>query len=167
MKIACITVSRLPSTTAHSIQAVKACQALQQAGNQVCLWVPGTEPADWGTVAEYYGLSEPFEIRWLPSRPWLKRYDLIWQSFQQARVWGAELVYTWLVQDAYLALRYGLPAILELHAPLTGKLGPLVFSAFPGTSRAQKNFGHHGCTAKNAANRVWTRFEQRSDTDCP
>ena len=42
MKIACITASAVPSSSANSIQAMKVCQALAQLGNEVTLLVPGT-----------------------------------------------------------------------------------------------------------------------------
>jgi len=40
MKIACISASQVPSATANSIQALKACQALAQCGHDIVLLVP-------------------------------------------------------------------------------------------------------------------------------
>ena len=43
MNIVCIATASIPSDTAHSIQIMKACQALQQNGHQVRLLVPGRQ----------------------------------------------------------------------------------------------------------------------------
>ncbi|MDR3575606.1 MAG: glycosyltransferase [Anaerolineaceae bacterium] len=127
MKIACLAASAVPSNTANSIQIMKACQALVQAGQQVQLWVPGSSAAAWRELAEHYGLSEPFAIHWLASPRLLKRYDFTWRAVQQARSWGAELVYTWMVQVAVLAQADHLPVIFEIHDRPTGKFGKRLF----------------------------------------
>ena len=41
MKIVCISASQIPSSTANSIQAMKACQALTPLGHALTLFVPG------------------------------------------------------------------------------------------------------------------------------
>jgi glycosyltransferase involved in cell wall biosynthesis len=130
MKIACIATSRVPSTTANSIQVMKVCQALVQEGHAVRLWVPGEDNARWESLAQTYGLQTEFEIQWVQSNPALKRYDFIWRSYRQARSWGAELVYAWLPQPALLALREGLPAMIEVHDRPTGSVGPLWYRLF-------------------------------------
>jgi glycosyltransferase involved in cell wall biosynthesis len=127
VKIACLAASAVPSNTANSIQMMKACHALVQSGQQVQLWVPGPNPTAWSELAEAYGLAEPFVIHWLPSPRWLKRYDFTWRALQQARAWGAELVYTWMVQAAVLAQTDHLPVIFEVHDQPTGKLGKRLF----------------------------------------
>lgn len=130
MKIACIATSQVPSSTANSIQVMKACQALAQVGNEVCLWVPGAHGAEWAALAEQYGLSTPFEVRWLPTRQVWRRYDLAWNAARAAKQWGAQVVYTWAPQAAVFAQWRGLPAVLELHDRITGKVGPLWFRWF-------------------------------------
>lgn len=130
MKIACIATSQIPSSTANSIQVMKVCQALRQENGEVCLWVPGETDTPWEQLAEKYGLAEPFSIRWVSTRRWLRRYDLIWSAYRQARQWGAEVVYTWLPQAAVLALRDGLPAVLEVHDRPTGRIGPLWYRQY-------------------------------------
>jgi len=127
MKIACLATSTVPSNTANSIQMMKACHALVQAGQQVQLWVPGSHSTAWQDLADHYGLSEPFGIHWLASSRLLKRYDFTWRAIQQARKWGAELVYTWMVQAAVLAQTDRLPVILEVHDQPTGRLGKHLF----------------------------------------
>ena len=130
MKIACLAASAVPSNTANSIQMMKACHALVQSGQQVQLWVPGSSPTAWADLADHYGLSEPFAIHWLASPRLLKRYDFTWRAIQQARAWGAELVYTWMVQAAVLAQSDRLPVILEVHDRPTGRFGRRLFRRF-------------------------------------
>src|SRR5512140_2142434 len=100
MKIACISASQVPSGTANSIQAMKVCQSLAQAGHEVRLWLPGKEATPWPALAEHYGLGTPFELTWLKERPALRRYGFAWQAVQAAQAWGAEAVYTWVYQAA-------------------------------------------------------------------
>lgn len=131
MKIAIITNSRIPSLTANSIQAMKVCQALAQLGHEIRLYAPReTELANWEQLAAHYGLSTPFVIEWLPSIPKLKRYDFTIYSILAARRFKADLVYTWLLNPAVAALWLGWPAILEIHAEITGKLGPWLMRRF-------------------------------------
>ena len=141
MKIACVSTSQVPSSTANSIQLMKVCHALG-ANHQVCLWIPGQAAAPWEKLADHYGLAQPFELRWLPSRPVFKRYDFALRAVQQARAWGADLLYTWLLPAAVLALDGGhrarLPVLLELHDLPTGVFGPRLFRYFtshPGKKR--------------------------------
>jgi glycosyltransferase involved in cell wall biosynthesis len=131
MRIAVITNSRIPSLTANSIQAMKVCQALAQLGHEIRVYAPReTEPATWEELASHYGLSTPFEIEWLPSIPFLKRYDFTIHSILTARKFRADIVYTWLLNPAVLALWLGWPVILEMHAEVTGRLGPWMMRRF-------------------------------------
>jgi glycosyltransferase involved in cell wall biosynthesis len=131
MKIALITNSRIPSLTANSIQAMKVCQALAQLGHEVRLFTPReTGPAAWEALAAHYGLSTPFEVRWLPSAPALKRYDFTLYSILAARGFRADLVYTWLLNAAVLAAWLGRPVVLEMHAEVTGRMGPRLMRRF-------------------------------------
>lgn len=130
MKIACISVSQAPASTAHSIQALKACHALAQLGHTVGLWIPelpGPEQPPWEALAAHYGLETPFELRRLPSRRALRRYDFALRAVHAAHAWGAQLVYTWLLPAALLAQWRQLPVIFELHDRPTGRLGPRLF----------------------------------------
>ena len=131
MRITVITNSRIPSLTANSIQAMKVCQALAQLGHDIRLYVPReTAPADWKSLASHYGLNTRFEIKWLPSIPALKRYDFTLHAILAARKFKADLVYTWLLNPAVLALWLGWPVILEMHAEVTGNLGPWLMRRF-------------------------------------
>jgi len=131
MRIAVITNSRIPSLTANSIQVMKVCQALVQLGHDIRLYTPReTAPASWGELASHYGLSTPFEIEWLPSVPALKRYDFTVHAILAARNFKADIVYTWLLNPAVVALWLGWPVVLEMHAEVTGKLGPWLMRRF-------------------------------------
>ena len=133
MKIACIATSQVPSSTANSIQVMKAVDALQQAGHEACLWVPGENEVATADVVNFYGLKTRFAVHQLPSRKVLKRYDFAWHALRAARKWRADLIYTWFSPDAVLGLRAGLPVILELHDLPTGKAGPRWFRWFAKT----------------------------------
>jgi glycosyltransferase involved in cell wall biosynthesis len=131
MRIAIITNSRIPSLTANSIQAMKVCQALAQLGHEIRVFAPReTAPAPWEHLTSHYGLSTPFAIEWLPSLPALKRYDFTLYSILAARKFKAGLIYTWLLNPAVVALWLGWPVILEIHAEVTGRLGPWLMRRF-------------------------------------
>jgi len=140
VKIACITTSQMPTSSAHSIQAVKVCQALAQLGHTVKLWIPGSHQTpseqsqcfnqEWDTFSNHYGLSTPFEVEWVPCSSSLRRYDFAWKSVRRAHAWGADLVYTWTPQAAVLALMLGAPTIIELHDMPSGRFGPWLFRLF-------------------------------------
>jgi len=138
MKIACISPSRVPSRTANSIQAMKACHGLAQNGHEVSLFLPGEEQVAWDSMAGPYGLETEFRITWLKSRKILRRYEFSFDAVRRAKNWGAEVIYTWLPQAGLFGLENGLPTILEVHDRVTGFLGPWVFTRFchhPGRKR--------------------------------
>jgi len=138
MRIAAITTSRVPSSAANSIQAVKACHGLAQLGHEVCLYVPGEKTTPWPKLSEYYGLVTPFSVTWLPAHKVWRRYDLALNAIENARETKAWMVYTWTLQAALLAQLRGLPVILELHGTPTGKIGPWLFRRWlttPGRKR--------------------------------
>lgn len=124
MKIACIATSQVPSSTANSIQLMKASHALAENGHEVRVWVPGSGTVEWKELADRYGLRKEFSLRWVKSMRALRRYDFTWISVAEAKAWGADLVYTWLPQVSTLAMKRGMGAVLELHDRPTGLLGP-------------------------------------------
>lgn len=130
MKIACISPSRVPAQTANSIQMMKACHALRSLGHDVRLWIPGNGNKNWEQLASLYGLDQDFEITWLNSVQWLRRYDFSLNAVRQARKWDANMVYSWLPQAANLSLGFGLPAMLEVHDRPTGHFGPWLLRRF-------------------------------------
>jgi glycosyltransferase involved in cell wall biosynthesis len=130
MKIGCITTSIVPSKTANSIQAVKVCHALKQIGHDIHLWVPEYQRSNWDTIAEIYGISEQFEITWLPFSPKLKQYDFSWNSVQAAIKWGSDIVYTWALQAAFFANLRKKTTAMEFHDFPMGFMGPKLFQMF-------------------------------------
>ncbi|GAB4504747.1 MAG: hypothetical protein Fur0043_17410 [Anaerolineales bacterium] len=131
MRIALITNSRIPSLTANSIQAMKVCQALTQLGHDIRLFAPREgESVSWDVLLTHYGLRARFDIEWLPSLRPLKRYDFTLYSILATRRFKADLVYTWLLNPAVLSLWLGWPVVLEIHAEVTGRLGPWMMRRF-------------------------------------
>ena len=130
MKIACISPSRVPSRTANSIQAMKACHGLAQNGHEVRLFLPGEEQVDLGFPGKPYGLETEFQITWLPSRRIFRRYEFSLIAVSEGQRWGADVVYTWLPQAGLFGLERGIPSILEVHDRLKGSLGPVGFCRF-------------------------------------
>lgn len=141
MKIACISASQVPSATANSIQALKACQALAQCGHEIVLLVPQAHPPStpitpgWesslpSAIREHYGLEVEFPIEWIPTEPRLRRYDFALRAVRRARALHADLVYAWPLQAAVMASMARLPVILEMHGPPEGNLGPYLFRLF-------------------------------------
>jgi glycosyltransferase involved in cell wall biosynthesis len=124
MRIAAISNSRIPSLTANSIQAMKVCDALAQAGHDIRMIVPAEAcPTPWSDLARHYGVSHPFQIEWRPSVRLLKRLDFTLFAQAAANRFKADLIYTWLPQSAVLATRLHVPVILEMHADVAGRLG--------------------------------------------
>src|SRR4030043_1100239 len=139
MKVAAISASQVPTTTANSIQVIKACQGISQLGHDVHLFVPryGRSP-DNVEFTSMYGLTPQFSIEWLPSRPAFHRYDLAFQAIRMALRWKADIAYGWLVQAGIFSLLAHLPVIIELHGPPEGRFGPALFRLFqriPGKKR--------------------------------
>jgi glycosyltransferase involved in cell wall biosynthesis len=154
MRIVCISASKVPSSTANSIQVMKACQALRQLGHEVKLWVPAFEtrpipspdsgleninqPLEptageknaglgWDRLAAFYGLQTRFEVGSIPAHPQLRRYDFSLKAVLRAKTAKADLLYVWPLQAAVLGLMLKIPVAVELHGPPEGKLGFRLF----------------------------------------
>ena len=131
MRIAAITNSRLPSLTANSIQAMKVCQALMQLGHEVRIFAPReTDVVSPDVLREHYGLRLSPDLELLSSIRQLKRFDFILHAQSAVRKFKADLIYTWLPQSGVLALWRGYAVILEMHADVTGHLGPSCLRQF-------------------------------------
>jgi len=145
MRIACISASLVPASTANSIQVMKACQALAQLGHEVRLWVPSIEDENkeinskaaqdldqdeshsWERLASFYGLQTRFEVEMIPARMQFRRYDFSLKAVLRAKATKADLIYAWPLQAAVFGLSMHVPVALELHGPPEGKLGPGLF----------------------------------------
>ncbi len=124
MRIAIISTSQIPSTTANSIQVMKVCHAYRELGHEVVLIVPGEKKAGWEELSKIFGIKIEFSIKYIKTFKLFRRYDffilsgfiLLFNSFQ--------LVHTWLPQVALISGLRRIPYIIELHGLPTGKLGP-------------------------------------------
>jgi len=126
MKIVAIAGSQIPSDTANSLQVMKACNALMQLGHDLTLIVPGA-PNTSVDLKSHYGLQTDIHIEWLPAS---NRRLFPWSAFLRARKLKPDLIYSWLIQSAVLALLAKLPTIFEIHIQPTGTLGPAWHRAF-------------------------------------
>jgi glycosyltransferase involved in cell wall biosynthesis len=124
MRIAAVSNSRIPSSTANSIQAMKVCDALVQLGHDLELMIPAEAPAvSWDELARQYALRNPFPISRMSSVRLFKRIDFVWYAHRAAQRQRADLVYTWLPQTAAVESRLGTPVVLEMHADVAGTFG--------------------------------------------
>jgi len=139
MIVACISASRVPSTTANSMQVMKACQAISQLGHEVHLFLPRYKHQLKNIdLASFYGLKTQFPMEWLSSRLSLNRYDFAFLAARKARQLKADISYVWSIQAGIFSLLAHLPVIIELHGPPEGKFGPSLFRLFqkiPGKKR--------------------------------
>lgn len=124
MRIAAITNSRIPSSTANSIQAMKMCSALVGLGHDLTLFAPAEEhPATWVQLRSIYGLDDRFAVNWLGSRRFLRRLDFVVATHIAVRAMRPDLIYTWLPQSAALESAHGACVVLEMHADVAGLMG--------------------------------------------
>ncbi len=123
MKIALISNSTIPSTTANSIQVMKVCQAYSQLGAEVKLFVPGLKQYTWDPIAARYGLEHEFDIHWIKSRQRWNRYDFVYSAVKMANKWGAEILHSWMPQISLILRTIQVPILLELHELPSGRLG--------------------------------------------
>lgn len=126
MNIVAIAGSTVPSDTANSLQVMKACQALLQAGHEVTLLVPGIKDTSVD-LQQHYGLQSEFPIEWLPSS---SRRVFTWLAVRRARLLKAGMIYSWYPQSGVFSLLGGLPVVLEVHIQPTGRFGPLWYRLF-------------------------------------
>jgi glycosyltransferase involved in cell wall biosynthesis len=139
MNIACISASRVPSTTANSMQVMKACQAISQLGHEVHLYLPRHKfRLNQIDLSSLYGVKVEFQIEYLSSHPSFQRYDFAFQAARKARQIKADASYVWFLQAGVFSLLARLPVLIEMHGPPEGKFGPTLFRLFqriPGKKR--------------------------------
>ncbi|MBN2257115.1 MAG: glycosyltransferase [Anaerolineaceae bacterium] len=138
MKITCVSTSVIPAPTAHSMQLMKVCQALAQLGHKVKLVVPGVSGAGWETLSAHYGLSEHFDIHYIKSHKAYRRYDFALRAIFLARHDQCDLIYTWLLPAAVMALWAGIPIVYEMHDRITGKAAPWFFRRLIGSRKGKR-----------------------------
>ncbi|PKO14184.1 MAG: hypothetical protein CVU39_15435 [Chloroflexi bacterium HGW-Chloroflexi-10] len=127
MRIIVISTSKIPSTTANSIQVMKVCQAYRQLGHEVQLFVPGDTVFDWAEIQKQYGLSSQFTIAWFAANRRMHRYDFAWNAVYMAKSYHADIIHTWTPQATYFSLLRKIPVLMELHELPSGKFGPILY----------------------------------------
>lgn len=131
MKIAMIGSAKIPSRSANSIQIMKMTQAYKKLGHEVTLYLPTTnDSATWKSLAQHYGLSTRFDIKYLPANRFLRGYDFALQTVRQVRRDGMQIIHTRHPQSAAWASDFGIPIIFELHDLPSGALGPRLLRLF-------------------------------------
>ena len=125
MKIAYLSSAAVPSNSAHSLQVMKMCQAMQQEGHTVTLVLPPaggkTAAADWERL---YGVTIRFEVRRVNLPPVFGRRGLAFALAGEAARLSPDMVYTRGVDIAWAAAARGLRTVVEIHALPAGWFGP-------------------------------------------
>jgi glycosyltransferase involved in cell wall biosynthesis len=131
MKLAYLSSSAIPSTSANSLQVMKMCQALTAEGATVVLYAP---PAQTDTTRKElerdYGISMRFALRRIQTMALFGRRGLAMMAIRAARAEKCDVIYTRGVDFAWWSVAAGFPTLLELHQPPSGLLGPFFFDGF-------------------------------------
>lgn len=119
MRIVYASTSRIPSRAANSIQTMRMCEALAERGHQVTLICRSGGAGEEDPFA-FYGVDPMFELvgcRWpaVPGGGLLYGRDVA--RYLRSRRTSVDLVYARAIYGAHAAIRTGLPAVLEVHAP--------------------------------------------------
>jgi glycosyltransferase involved in cell wall biosynthesis len=126
MKIAYLSSAAIPSTSAHSLQVMKMCQAMAQEGHAVTLLLPPGEPLPAASeLGKQYGIQADFDICRVGLLPIVGRRGLAMAEASMAVHLSPDLAYARGVDIAWAACLRGLYTLLEIHHPPTGRLGPL------------------------------------------
>ncbi|MBU1694229.1 MAG: glycosyltransferase family 4 protein [Verrucomicrobia bacterium] len=133
MKIVYLTFSIIPCTRADSVQSMRMCHGLVEAGHDVVLLAPDRplpEPVA-GDLHAFYGLPASFEVRKLPWIHVLGRAYVygIFAAWRCRRL-RPDLVYSRTTWEAMGACWMGLPTVFESHSPVGGRLTTPLFRRF-------------------------------------
>jgi glycosyltransferase involved in cell wall biosynthesis len=125
MKIAYLDSAAVPSTSAHSLQVMKMCQAMEQEGYAVTLVLPAAEDQiPVPDLERWYGVTVRFGIRRVNPPPVLGRRGLAFAFAREAARLSPDLVFTRGIDTAWAAARRGLRTAVEIHALPAGWFGP-------------------------------------------
>jgi glycosyltransferase involved in cell wall biosynthesis len=128
MKIAYLSSAEMPSNTAHSLQVMKMCQAMEQEGHAVTLILPSAgrqSPVD--ELNRMYGVKIGFEIRRVEQAPVLGRRGLALTLAREAARLSPDMAYTRGIDIGWAAAARGLRTVVEVHSPPAGWFGPIYF----------------------------------------
>lgn len=131
MKIVYLSGASIPSHTANSIQTMKMCQAMVQAGHDVELIIPRYPHAPSvvkeDDLWEYYGIRVRFPVRRL-AWPRILGGDVFGGlAALYAMRAGADVVYGRHLPALAMTSMAGMPTICELHDIPRGTTGPFYF----------------------------------------
>jgi glycosyltransferase involved in cell wall biosynthesis len=122
VKIAYISGSVVPSRAANSVHVMKMCAAFTRTGSQPVLLAVRGEGYSQQQSFDYYGITEPFEIRWV-TRPRVKGQEQIYGTLAAviAHLSGCDLIYGRHVRGCWTAsLSRTKPIVFEAHHPVEG-----------------------------------------------
>jgi glycosyltransferase involved in cell wall biosynthesis len=119
MKLAYLSVSKIPSREANSIHVMKMCQEFSHLGHEVTLLAPGvTDGLEPGVSDPYtfYGVDRCFELRKLPwrrvkGRGWI--YG--WEAGRLAYRLGVDAAFGRSLHACAVAARSGVPTTFDAH----------------------------------------------------
>jgi glycosyltransferase involved in cell wall biosynthesis len=136
MNIAYLSSAVIPSTSANSVQVMKMCQAIEEEGHAVTLYLPpAAKDISPEETARRYGVRVEFPMRRVRLSGLLGRRGLAWAEVADAAGRAPDLIYTRGFDFAWLASLRGLPVILEIHHSPTGRLGPFYLRRVLGRPR--------------------------------
>ena len=118
MRIVCVSDSRIPSSSANSVQVMKMCQSFAKNGHSVVLLARRGEAAT-AEDCEIYGVQRNFELRKLPW-PKFKGGGFIYAWHCSRYVAGIprpDLVYSRTIYGSLATFRQSLSVIHESHTP--------------------------------------------------
>jgi glycosyltransferase involved in cell wall biosynthesis len=127
MRIGVVSSSRIPSTTANSIQVMKICDSYKQLGYEVYLFVPKNKKVEWDQLSKLYGISHKFDIISIQTLKFLRNYDFTIVVGLLVFLMRINLIHTWLPQIALISGFLNKPYLLELHELPSGKIAPIIF----------------------------------------
>ena len=125
-----ISEARVPSLSAHSIQILQMCDAIDRAICPLTLIVPQYgKPLTRELILDTYGLMPTFAIRNIPLTLMRGRSTIFQvRAAVMARRSPNGVVYTRDLRTALYAISLNIDTILESHAPIFSKLGAHLFS---------------------------------------
>jgi glycosyltransferase involved in cell wall biosynthesis len=122
MRIAYLSISRIPSRTANSIHVMRMCRALASLQHEVCLLAPDLKPTDRlpDDIYEYYGVEHSFEIIRCRYPP-IRGGDLVYARNCRKMLDRIQprLVYGRSVTGCSAAARSGFMTCFEAHVPMS------------------------------------------------
>ncbi|MGE0449666.1 MAG: glycosyltransferase family 4 protein [Vicinamibacterales bacterium] len=121
MKLAYLSISKIPSREANSVHVMKMCQAFAHLGHEVTLVAPdvrlGLEP-DVADPYRFYGVEPVFAMRKVPWRSFKGRgYAYGWEAGRTARRMGVDAAFGRSLHACVVAAGSGVPTTFDAHMP--------------------------------------------------